>query len=143
LFILVRYLREVTPYFRKNSALNELGWGTHETSQDGVKSSWSESKTIPLKLCYLCRNLSICDTEKRTLELHSPDGKSSCILRFPNVATCNEWFNALHANVTMLTTQAIQDANTTMISAPNQREITHMGWLSEQVNIVLLLYNHD
>ncbi|XP_045191737.1 beta-1-syntrophin-like isoform X1 [Mercenaria mercenaria] len=129
----VRYLREVTPYFRKNSALNEIGWGSHETPQDGVKSSWSESKTIPLKLCYLCRNLSMCDPEKRTLELHSPDGKSSCTLRFPDVSTANEWFNALHANVTMLTSQSVQDANTIMISAPNQREITHMGWLSEQL----------
>lgn len=133
IFLSVRYLREVTPYFRKNSALNELGWGSQETSQDGAKSSWSESKTIPLKLCYLCRNLSMSDPDKKTVELHSPDGKSSCILRFPDVPTASEWFNALHANVTMLTDQAVNDANVVMSSAPNQREITHVGWLSEQV----------
>ncbi|WAR12636.1 SNTB1-like protein [Mya arenaria] len=107
----VKYLREVTPYFRKNSALNELGWGSQDTSQDSTQTNWSESKTIPLKLCYLCRNLSMTDSDKRTIELHSPDGKSSCILRFPNAATAHEWFNALHANVTMLTAQAIEDAN--------------------------------
>ncbi|XP_052817415.1 beta-1-syntrophin-like [Mya arenaria] len=129
----VKYLREVTPYFRKNSALNELGWGSQDTSQDSTQTNWSESKTIPLKLCYLCRNLSMTDSDKRTIELHSPDGKSSCILRFPNAATAHEWFNALHANVTMLTAQAIEDANVVMSSAPNQREISHVGWLSEQL----------
>lgn len=113
--------------------MNELGWGTQEAAQDGVKSNWSESKTIPLKLCYLCRNLSMSDPEKKTVELHSPDGKSTCILRFPDVTVANDWFNALHANVTMLTAQAVHDANITMSSAPNQREITHVGWLSEQV----------
>ena len=129
----MKYLREVTPYFRKNSALNELGWGNQDTSQDMTNTNWSESKTIPLKLCYLCKNLSMTDSEKRTIELHSPDGKSSCILRFPDVATANEWFNALHANVTMLTAQAVHDANVIMSSAPNQREVIHVGWLSEQV----------
>lgn len=73
------------------------------------------------------------DGEMRTVELHSPDGKSSCILRFPDTATANDWFNALHSNVTMLTAQAINDANHIMKTAPNQREITHVGWLSEQV----------
>ncbi|KAL4234842.1 structural molecule [Mactra antiquata] len=129
----VKFLREITPYFRKNNALNELGWGSQDTTQDNNKSNWSESKTIPLKLCYLCRNLSMSDPEKRTIELHSPDGKSSCILRFPDVPTAHEWFNALHANVTMLTSQAVHDANLVMSSAPNQREITHVGWLSEQL----------
>ena len=124
----------MTPYFRKNSALNELGWGTQiDTSQDGSKTNWSESKTIPLKLCYLCRNLTMQDSERRTVELHSPDGKSSCILRFPDPSIAADWFNALHSNVTMLTAQAVTDANIIMSSAPNQREIRHVGWLSEQV----------
>ena len=130
----VRYLREVTPYFRKNTALQELGWGSQDTSKDSNNTNWTESKTIPLKLCYLCRNLTMSDSELQTIELHSPDGKSSCILRYPDPATAVDWFNALHANVTVLTAQAVQDANHIMSTAPNQREITHVGWLSEQVS---------
>ncbi|KAK0042923.1 beta-1-syntrophin [Biomphalaria pfeifferi] len=131
----VKYLREVTPYFRKSSPLNELGWGTQDSVQkDGTsKSSWSETKTLPLKMCYLCRNLTVPDSEKRTLELHSPDGKGVCTLRFPDPATASDWFNAIHSNVMMLTKQAIEDANEMLRTAPNQHEIRHMGWLSEQL----------
>ena len=129
----MKYLREVTPYFRKNSALSEIGWGSHATSHQETSPNWSEMKTIPLKLCYLCRNLSMSDPEKRTVELHSPDVKSSCILRFPDLATASDWFNALHSNVTVLMSQALNDANVVMSTAPTQREIRYIGWLSEQV----------
>ncbi|CAG5136230.1 unnamed protein product [Candidula unifasciata] len=130
----VKYLREVTPYFRKSSPLNELGWGTQDSAQkEGAKANWSETKILPLKMCYLCRNLTYSDPEKRSLELHSPDGKGICILRFPDPATASDWFNAIHSNVMMLTKQAIDDANEMLRSAPNQHEIRHMGWLSEQL----------
>lgn len=140
-FFTVKYLREVTPYFKKSSPLNELGWGSHpDPPKETVKTSnWSETKTIPLKMCYLCRNLSISDLEQKVLELHSPDGKSSCILRFSDPLTASDWFNAIHSNVTMLTQQAISEANQITISAPNQGEIMHMGWLSEQVMIMMMM----
>ena len=134
----MKYLREVTPYFKKSSPLNELGWGAQEAPKDSNKANWAECKTIPLKLCYLCRNLNMADAEKRILELHSPDGKSSCVLRFPDPLTASDWFNAIHSNVTILTQQAIQDANLIMSSAPNQGEIQHMGWLSEQVGLIYI-----
>ena len=73
------------------------------------------------------------DPEKRTVELHSPDVKSSCILRFPDLATASDWFNALHSNVTVLMSQALSEANVVMSSAPTQREVRYIGWLSEQV----------
>ena len=130
----VKYLREVTPYFKKASPLSDLGWGAQDSAQkDGVKANWSETKTIPLRLCYLCRNLTMIDPEKRTLELHSPDGKGMCALKFPDPATCSDWFNAIHSNMMMLTQQAILEANQIISSAPNQRQIRHMGWLAEQV----------
>ncbi|KAK7115468.1 beta-1-syntrophin-like [Littorina saxatilis] len=130
----VKYLREVTPYFKKASPLSDLGWGSQDSAQkDGAKANWSETKTIPLRLCYLCRNLTINDPEKKTLELHSPDGKGMCALRFPDPATCSDWFNAIHSNVMLLTQQAIAEANQIISSAPNQRHIRHMGWLAEQL----------
>ncbi|XP_076449304.1 beta-1-syntrophin-like [Babylonia areolata] len=144
----VKYLREVTPYFKKASPLSDLGWGTQDSAQKdsggtvggGVgggggssKAQWSETKTIPLRLCYLCRNLTMTDPEKRTLELHSPDGKGLCALRFPDPATCSDWFNAIHSNVMLLTQQAVLEANHIISAVPNQRQIRHMGWLSEQL----------
>ncbi|GFS21688.1 beta-1-syntrophin-like [Elysia marginata] len=141
----VKYLREVTPYFRKSSPLMELGWGTQDSAHKDIgsasgggsgannKSSWSETKTLPLKLCYLCRNLTMPDPLRKTLELHAPDGKGVCTLRMPDPATASDWFNALHSNVMMLTRQAIEDANAMLASAPNQHQIRHMGWLSEQL----------
>ena len=137
----VKYLREVTPYFRKTSALNDLGWGSQKespkdpTGSGNNKTNWSEKKTIPLKLCYLCRNLSMPDTENRTIELHSPDGKSSCILRCPDSGIANSWFAALHSNVALLMQQSIVEANRMMSAGPRHQEITHMSWLAEQVCI--------
>ncbi|XP_076469870.1 beta-1-syntrophin-like [Babylonia areolata] len=130
----VKYMREVTPYFKKASPLSDLGWGSQDSAQkDDVKANWSETKTIPLRLCYLCRNLTVADNEKRTLELHSPDGKGLCALRFPDSVMCGNWFNAIHSNVLLLTQQAIGESNQMISSAPSQQQIRHMGWLSEQV----------
>ena len=131
--ISVKYITDFSPCFRKISALNELGWGSQEAQRDVARANWTETKTIPLKLCYLCRNLSMSDPEKRTVELHSPDGKSTCIIRFPDAAIASDWFNAIHSNVTLLLSQCIAEANQIMSSAPNSREIKHIGWLSEQV----------
>ncbi|XP_062579848.1 beta-1-syntrophin-like [Saccostrea cucullata] len=129
----VKYITDFSPCFRKISALNELGWGSQEAQRDAARANWTETKTIPLKLCYLCRNLSMSDPEKRTIELHSPDGKSTCIIRFPDAAIASDWFNAIHSNVTLLLSQCIVEANQVMSSAPNSREIKHIGWLSEQL----------
>uniref|UniRef100_K1P5K7 Origin recognition complex subunit 6 n=1 Tax=Magallana gigas TaxID=29159 RepID=K1P5K7_MAGGI len=129
----VKYITDFSPCFRKISALNELGWGSQEAQRDAARANWTETKTIPLKLCYLCRNLSMSDPEKRTVELHSPDGKSTCIIRFPDAAVASDWFNAIHSNVTLLLSQCIAEANQVMTSAPNSREIKHIGWLSEQL----------
>lgn len=98
-----------------------------------MKTNWTESKTIPLKLCYLCRNLNMSDPEKRTVELHSPDGKSSCNLRFPDSNITSDWFSMLHSIIVGLTANAISEANQIMSTAPNQREVRHMGWVAEQV----------
>ncbi|ESO98206.1 hypothetical protein LOTGIDRAFT_231326 [Lottia gigantea] len=129
----VKYLREVTPYFRKSSPLNDIGWGSQEAPKDGSKSSLIEYKLLPLKLCFSCRNLTMPDPDKRTLEIHSPDGKSSCILRFPDANICTEWFNTIHGTISMLSQHAIAEANQIISSSPNQTQIHHMGWLAEQL----------
>jgi len=61
LIILVKYLREVTPYFRKATIISEVGWEL----QRGFLSSNSpihrspqkpDARYLPLQLCCLTRN---------------------------------------------------------------------------------------
>jgi hypothetical protein len=37
IFFSVKYIREVSPYFRKSSALNDLGWGGQEAQRDAAR----------------------------------------------------------------------------------------------------------
>ena len=77
------------------------------------------------------------DSQNRTLELHSPDGKSSCVLRCHDEALATNWFNVLHTNLHLLSQQSLIEANVTLSNTPsNNREVKHMGWLSEQVSII-------
>ncbi|PNF27845.1 hypothetical protein B7P43_G09201 [Cryptotermes secundus] len=68
--------------------------------------------------------------ESRTLELHSPDGVHSCVLRAsdPNEATA--WFNTLHSALNVLTTQALQEANRALGAVLG--ELQHIGWLARK-----------
>ena len=137
----MKYLREVTPYFKKTSALNEIGWSTGDTGTSSREntlgrssSTWAERKTVTLKLCFLCRNLMVTEFPERTIELHAPDGRSSVLLRCPDEHIANQWFNSIHANIHILMQQAMTEANHILSTAPNNSgEVKHMGWLAEQV----------
>ena len=135
----MKYLREVTPYFRKTSALNELGWGAESLPREGSlgrSGAFADKKSIPIKLCYLCRNFSMPDPQHRIFELHSPDQKSSCMFRCPDEHIANQWFNAVHANLHVLIQQAQSEANHILSSAASSSgELKAMGWLAEQVII--------
>ncbi|XP_078607026.1 beta-1-syntrophin-like [Branchiostoma floridae x Branchiostoma japonicum] len=141
----VKYLREVTPYFRRSTVIGEVGWENaspyviKEPGADNKASTnnFTEMKTIPLKMCYVTRNLTMPDPEQRTFELHSPDGRSSCILRCQDASSASQWFAAIHANTSMLTASAMAEANSKLVSgrgSAGDREIKHMGWLCEQAH---------
>ncbi|XP_071958995.1 beta-1-syntrophin-like [Antedon mediterranea] len=136
----VKYLREVTPYFRRSTIIGEVGWentSPYVIKEPGAnpratRNNWTEMKTIPLKLSYVTTNLTMPDPEHRTIELHSPDGRSSCILRCKDNQSAIEWCTAIQANVSLLNCNAISEANTLLRTLPGELEIHHMGWLSEQ-----------
>ena len=138
----MKYLREVTPYFKRTSALNDIGWNQSRegtlsrdgTGTTGSAKNWSDRKMIPLKYSYLCRNLRMPDAQMRIIEVHSADGKGSCILRCSDDRTASQWFNAIHSNIQLLVQQAIGEANQMLRLATNSSgEIKHMSWLAEQV----------
>jgi len=158
----VKYLREVTPYFRKasSSLLADVGWT--DDAKSSTVSSASE-RAIPLRLCYICRaDVSARSTAVdggngpsnptlqsplTTLELHSPDRRSSCLVRCTDEDSATQWLTAISNVISSLTTRAITDVNATLSatsngsSSPNNNnvplplggDVKHLGWLAEQV----------
>lgn len=129
----VKYLREVTPYFRKASLISEVGWelqrGFLSSSQPVPKSPHRpHTRHLPLQLCFLTRNYLFHDPESRSFELHSPDCVHSCILRAGDATECAAWYNSLHSTLALLTQAALRQANSLLISLTG--EINYIGWLS-------------
>ena len=96
-YLAVKYLREVTPYIRKASLLSDIGWElqrqfmgfSNATQQSTAKP---DTRSVPLLLCCLARRLKAAKkNDSRVLEIHSPDGQQSCLLRAPDTAQASQW----------------------------------------------------
>ncbi|XP_076639793.1 syntrophin-like 1 isoform X2 [Colletes latitarsis] len=129
----VKYLREVTPYFRKASIIQEVGWelqrGFLSATPPPPKSPpRADTRYLPLQLCRLTRAHPSSDTEGRILELHSPDGVHECWLRAADNAEANVWFNALHSALAALTLKALRLAS----ALPDPPQLQHIGWLARR-----------
>ncbi|XP_018408837.1 PREDICTED: beta-1-syntrophin [Nanorana parkeri] len=143
----LKYMREATPYVKKGSPVSEIGWETPppESPRLGNSSACPPSpvsspvhgdrKTIPLKMCFVTRSLTVSDPENRHLELHSPDGKHTVVLRGMDPAATQAWFSAIHGAVTELVPKVIAEVQTQLgkNEISGSHEIRHMGWLAEKV----------
>ncbi|GAB6030415.1 synaptotagmin C2 domain protein, Syn1 [Chamberlinius hualienensis] len=143
-YLTVKYLREVTPYFRKTSITNDIGWELSHgflnsvesyaaTSPLSKSSGRPDTRHIPLVLCFLTRNFSLTDQDERTFEIHSPDRQHVCIFRCADCDDASAWYNAIHTAINLLTNQALADLNHLLMDTLNGNEIKHMGWFSEKV----------
>ncbi|XP_066493236.1 beta-2-syntrophin [Tiliqua scincoides] len=145
----VKYMREVTPYIKKPSLVSDLPWdgaapqspslsGSEDSGSPKHHSPAKDRKVIPLKMCYAARNLSMPDLENRLIELHSPDGRNTLILRCKDSATAHSWFTAIHANIMALLPQVLAELNA-MLAANNtpgsSKEVRHIAWLAEQARL--------
>ncbi|XP_062923366.1 beta-2-syntrophin isoform X1 [Mobula hypostoma] len=137
----VTYIQEVTQYFKKPSLIADLAWDSLTPQSPSLRGEASgspdhsakDSKTFPLKMCYVTRNLSVSNPESRLFELHSPDGRHVILLRSKDAATTHAWFMAIHASITALIPQAQSDL--AELLGPSCRAIQHLGWIAEQMKV--------
>jgi len=70
-YVTVKYLREVTPYFRKASIISEVGWELQKAflsqrpPSPRQNAPRADTRYIPLQLCYLTRNFRHQDPGKQ------------------------------------------------------------------------------
>ncbi|XP_006641235.2 beta-2-syntrophin [Lepisosteus oculatus] len=144
----VKYIKEVTPLFKKPSLVADLAWdgvppqspslsGSEDSGSPKHCASSKDRKVIPLKMCFISRNLTMPDLESRLIELHSPDGRNTLVLRCQDAPTAHSWFTAIHANIAALLPQVLAQLGSTLgsSSASSHREVKHIGWLAEQIKL--------
>lgn len=158
----MKFLREVTPYFRKASIISEVGWELQRPFLFPISSNnvggvttpsanisplsgprsppRADTRYIPLLLTLLARNLKFHDSENRSIELHSPDGVHSCTLRASDSQEMLAWFNALHSAISRSTQKALQEANLALSNVIG--ELKHIGWLCRRVELEQVLSSH-
>lgn len=72
----------------------------------------------------------------RLLELHSPDGQHTVVLRCKDGASANSWFTAVHTNVAALLPHTLAHINAYLgasSATSTHPHLKHIGWLAEQV----------
>lgn len=107
----VKHLREVTPFIRKASLLNDIGWDVQRPFLGvGVGREPSattppppplraDQRAVPLLLCHLKRRPTPTPTSpaaaesdaERVVEIHSPDGLHVCLLRAADALQAAQW----------------------------------------------------
>lgn len=137
----VKYIREVSPLFKKPSLVADLPWGGCSSEESPPPHSSRDRdrdrKVISLKMCFICRNLTMPDLENRLLELHSPDGQHMVVLRSKDASSANSWFTAIHTNTAALLPHTLSHINAYLgaSSTSAHPHLKHIGWLSEQVQL--------
>lgn len=79
---------------------------------------------------------SLSSASCRLLELHSPDGQHTVVLRCKDGPTANSWFTAVHTNIAALLPQTLAHVNAYLgasSAASTHPHLKHIGWLAEQV----------
>uniref|UniRef100_A0A8C7E6H4 Syntrophin beta 1 n=1 Tax=Naja naja TaxID=35670 RepID=A0A8C7E6H4_NAJNA len=143
----VKYMREATPYVKKGSPISEIGWETPPPESPRLGNPTidpllplslnihRDKKTIPLKMCYVTRNMAMLDPENRIVEVHSPDAKHILVLRSKDASTAQAWFYAIHSCISELIPKVISEVKDQLGKAglAGGQEIRHLGWLAEKV----------
>ncbi|XP_023795762.1 alpha-1-syntrophin [Cyanistes caeruleus] len=104
----VKYMKEISPYFKNSSAGATVSWDPSPAAQQKRSSpllsprELRESRSVPLKMCYVSRKCLPTDPEHRYLEVCSADGRVALFLRAKDEATAQSWLGAIQANAAAL-----------------------------------------
>ncbi|XP_050674175.1 beta-1-syntrophin [Leptidea sinapis] len=133
----VKYLREVTPYFRKASIISEVGWELQRgymveapPSPPSPQRRRADTRYVPLLMACVAKNLRHNDPEERTIEIYSPDGVHALALRAPCSSTAASWHRAVHAAVRRACRAALARARPHLRSLVG--EVKYAGWLARR-----------
>ncbi|TRY85910.1 hypothetical protein DNTS_020916 [Danionella cerebrum] len=140
----VKYIREVSPLFRKVSMGSDQPWDTRHQSPNLSSSEEShQKKIIPLQMSFISRNLTMPDLENRLLELHSPDGQHTVVLRCKDGASAHSWFTAIHTNVTALLPHTLSHINGYLSSANTHCTVEVDGGRQQYRRLIMALTEKD
>ncbi|NWI36039.1 SNTA1 protein, partial [Picathartes gymnocephalus] len=165
----VKYMKEISPYFKNSSAGATVSWDPSSASQQKRSSpllpprELRESRSVPLKMCYVSRKCLPTDPEHRSaraagagnatpgepragrdspgpcpcryLEVCSADGRVALFLRAKDEATAQSWLGAIQANAAALLPRVKEELRAQLAGAGTVagRDVKHVGWLTEQV----------
>ncbi|NXV03044.1 SNTA1 protein, partial [Cettia cetti] len=137
----VKYMKEISPYFKNSSAGATVSWDPSPGAQQKRSSpllpprELRESRSVPLKMCYASRKCLPADPEHRYLEVCSADGRVALFLRAKDEATAQSWLGAIQANAAALLPRVKEELRTQLAGAGTVagRDVKHVGWLTEQV----------
>ncbi|XP_072100801.1 alpha-1-syntrophin [Mobula birostris] len=141
----VKYLKEVSSYFKNASPGSVLGWDPSSNPTNGSGSppppgsqpgDLEQEQTIPLRMCYIRKKTQPPDLESRYIDLAPAEGSSSVRLRLKDGAAAHSWFTALLSAAAALLPRVKSDLRA--LAGPagiaGNAELRHVGWLTEQVS---------
>ncbi|XP_047508813.1 beta-1-syntrophin isoform X2 [Pieris napi] len=133
----VKYLREVTPYFRKASIISEVGWELQRgymmeapPSPPSPRRRRADTRYVPLLMACVAKNLRHHDPEERTIEIYSPDGVHALALRATCSNTASGWHRSLHAAARRACRAALARARPRL--RPLIGDVRYAGWLARR-----------
>ncbi|KAL0880826.1 hypothetical protein ABMA27_002011 [Loxostege sticticalis] len=133
----VKYLREVTPYFRKASIISEVGWELQRgymaeapPSPPSPRRRRADTRYVPLLMACVAKNLRHHDPEDRTIEVYSPDGVHALALRASTAGAAAGWHRALHAAARRAARAALARARPRL--RPLVGDVRYAGWLARR-----------
>ncbi|XP_045662733.1 alpha-1-syntrophin isoform X3 [Ursus americanus] len=139
----VKYMKEVSPYFKNSASGTSVGWDSppasplqrQPPSPGPPPRDISDAKHMSLKMAYVSRRCTPSDSEPRYLEIRSADGQDTLFLRAKDEASAKSWAAAVQAQVNALMPWVKDELQALLAatSAAGSQDIKQIGWLTEQL----------
>nr|prf syntrophin [Mus musculus] len=141
--LFVKYMKEVSPYFKNSAGGTSVGWDSppasplqRQPSSPGPQPrNLSEAKHVSLKMAYVSRRCTPTDPEPRYLEICAADGQDAVFLRAKDEASARSWAGAIQAQIGTFIPWVKDElqALLTATGTAGSQDIKQIGWLTEQL----------